>query len=119
RGFDLLGRSTREFPLPSYFRPTTDGSSGIRNNYAVEAAGVTPNENFLFAGMEGALFQDGPAAALANGSPARLLRYKLRQGQPDRQYLYPVGPIVEPPVPAGLVAGNGTGARVQTRRQSM
>jgi hypothetical protein len=107
RGFDLLGRSTREFPLPSYFLPTADGSSGIRNNYALEAAGVTPNENFLFAGMEGALFQDGPAASLTSGSPARLLRYKLRQRQPDRQYVYPVGPIVEPSVPAGQFAVNG------------
>ena len=107
RSFDLTGRSLRSFPVPSYFSPTTDGSSGIRNNLALEAAGVTPNGNFLLAGMEGALFQDGPAASLTSGSPARLLRYNLRSNKADRQLLYPVGPIVEPTVPAGQFAVNG------------
>jgi hypothetical protein len=107
RTFDLQGASLRSLPVPDYFLPTTNGSSGIRNNYALEAAGVTPNGNFLFAGMEGALFQDGPAASLTGGSPARLLRYNLRSHKPDKQYVYPVGPIVEPPVPTGQFAVNG------------
>jgi hypothetical protein len=106
RTFGLDGSSLRTFPIPSYFDPTTDGSSGIRGNYAIEAAGVTPNGRFLFAGMEGALFQDGPAASLAGGSLARLLRYNLRSHKADKQYVYPVGPIVEPPLP-GQFAVNG------------
>ena len=107
RSFGLDGSSLRTFPVPSYFDPTTDGSRGIRNNYALEAAGVTPNGRFLFAGMEGALFQDGPAASLTGGSPARLIRYNLRSHKADKQFVYPVGPIVEPPVPAGQFAVNG------------
>jgi 3-phytase/alkaline phosphatase D len=107
RTFGLDGSSLRSFPVPSYFDPTTDGSSGIRGNLALEAAGVTPNGNFLYAGMEGALFQDGPAASLAGGSLARVLRYNLRSHKADKQYVYPVGPIVEPSVPAGQFAVNG------------
>jgi hypothetical protein len=107
RTFGLDGRSVGSLPLPGYFNPTTDGTTGIRNNLALEAAGVSPNGRFLFAGMEGALFQDGPAATLTNGSSARLLRYALRRGKLDRQFVYPVGPIVDPPVPAGQFAVNG------------
>jgi 3-phytase/alkaline phosphatase D len=107
RTFDLQGRSVGSLPVPAYFDPTTDGSSGIRGNLALESAGVTPNGKFLFAGMEGALFQDGPAASLAGGSPARLLQYDLRSGKLVAQIVYPVGPIVEPSVPPGLFAVNG------------
>jgi hypothetical protein len=107
RLFDLAGHSVGSLPVPSYFSPTTDGSSGIRNNLALESAGVTPNGRFLYVGMEGALFQDGPAASLTGGSPARLLHYNLRSRKADKQYLYPVDPIADPPVPAGAFAVNG------------
>jgi hypothetical protein len=107
RFFRLDGRSAGSLPVPDYFDPKADGSSGIRNNYALESAGVTPNGKFAFAGMEGALIQDGPAASLTTGSPARLLQYNLRTGKLYRQYVYPVDPIAEPPVPAGQFAVNG------------
>ena len=107
RTFDLAGRSIGSLPVPAYFNPTTDGSSGIRNNLALESAGVTPNGKFLFAGMEGALFQDGPAASLTTGSPARVLHYNLRTGKSDSQFVYPVGPVAEPSVPAGLFTVSG------------
>ena len=63
--------------------------------------------HFLFTGVEGALVQDGPAASLTAGSPARLLRYNLQTGRLDRQHLYWTDPIAEPPVPAGSFAVNG------------
>lgn len=107
RTFGLDGRSVSALPVPSYFLPTADGSSGIRNNLAFESAGVTPNGRFFYTGTEGALFQDGPAASLTNGSPARLLVYNLRSGKLNAQYLYPVEPIAEPSVPAGAFAVNG------------
>lgn len=107
RTFGLDGRSVGTLPVPDYFLPTSDGSRGIRNNLALEAAGVAPNGRFLFAGMEAALFQDGPAASLTGGSPARILRYNLRARKLERQFLYPVEPIAEPPVPAGQFAVNG------------
>jgi hypothetical protein len=107
RLFDLEGRSVRALPVPSLFLPTAGGTSGIRNNLAFESAGVTPNGRFFFTGVEGALVQDGPAASLTAGSPARLLRYNLRSRKPDKQFVYQVGPIAEPPVPAGQFAVNG------------
>jgi 3-phytase/alkaline phosphatase D len=107
RTFDLDGGSVDALPVPAFFLPTADGSSGIRNNLAFESAGVAPNGRFFFTGTEGALFQDGPAASLTGGSPARLLRYNLRTGKLDRQFVYPVEPIAEPPVPAGQFAVNG------------
>jgi hypothetical protein len=107
RTFGLDGTSRDALPVPDYFLPTLDSSRGIRNNLALEAAGVTPNGRFLFAGMEGALFQDGPAASLTNGSAARLLRYNVRSGKLDRQFVYSVAPIAEPPLPAGQFAVNG------------
>src|SRR5207237_2953579 len=87
--------------------PTADHSSGVRNNLAFEPAAVAPNGRFFFTGTENALFQDGPAATVANGSPSRLLRYDLQTGRLDREYLYFTDPIAEPPAPASAFAVNG------------
>ncbi|MET0763155.1 MAG: esterase-like activity of phytase family protein, partial [Thermoleophilaceae bacterium] len=40
-------------------------------------------------------------------SPARILRYHLKQRRLDRQYVYLTDPIAEPPVPATQFAVNG------------
>ncbi len=72
----------------------------MRQNLGFESAATAPNGRFLFTGTEAALVQDGPPATLAAGSPARILRYNLQTGTLDRQYLYWVDPIAEPPVPA-------------------
>lgn len=74
---------------------------------AFESAGIAPNGRFLFTGVEGALVEDGPAASLAAGSPARLVRYHLRRGVVDRQYLYWTDPIAEAPHPPGSFAVSG------------
>jgi hypothetical protein len=107
RTFDLAGSSVGALPVPDYFSPTADGSSGIRNNLAFESAAVAPNGRFFFTGTEGALFQDGPAASLTGGSPARLLRYNLGPGKLNAQFVYPVEPIAEPTVPPGGFAVSG------------
>jgi hypothetical protein len=107
RMFDLLGRSVRALPVPGQFLPDAGGTHGVRTNLGFESAGVTPNGRFFFTGGEAAVVQDGPAASLTAGSPARLLRYNLRSRKPDKQFVYHVGPIVEPPVPAGQFAVNG------------
>ncbi len=107
RTFDVDGAMTGELPVPAAFLPSADGTSGIRQNLAFEAAAVARNGRFLFVGTEGALLQDGPAATLAGGSPVRILRYNLRTDRLDRQYVYWTDPIAEPPVPAGSFAVNG------------
>ncbi len=107
REFDLSGRAIADLPVPSAFVPVGDGTSGVRFNLGFESAGVAPNGQFLFVGAENAVAQDGPAATLATGSPARLIRYNLRANRVDRQYVYPTDPVAEAPVPAGQFTVNG------------
>jgi hypothetical protein len=107
REFSLDGRQLRALPVPAPFLPVADGSRGVRQNLGFESAGTTPNGRFVFTGTEAALVQDGPPATLTNGSPARLLRYDLKRGTLDRQYVYMTDPIREPPVPATQFAVSG------------
>jgi hypothetical protein len=94
REFDLSGQQLAELPVPGYFAPTA--GSGVRFNLGFEAAAVAPNGQQLFVGTENALVQDGLAATTANGSPARILRYHLGHGGPDREYVYPTDPVAAP-----------------------
>ena len=107
REFGLDGRQLRAFPLPSAFLPVADGSRGVRLNLGFESAGVPPSGRYLFTGTEAAVVQDGPPSTLAAGSPARLLRYDLKRGTLDRQFVYWTDPIAEPPVPATQFAVSG------------
>jgi hypothetical protein len=107
RRYDLAGGYLADLPVPGYYLPTVDHSSGIRFNLAFESAGVPPNGRFVFTGTENALFQDGPAATLTNGSPSRILRYNLQTGRLDREYVYEDDPIFEPPVPPTQFAVSG------------
>lgn len=107
RRYDLAGDYVADLPVPGYYLPTADHSSGIRFNLAFESAGVPPNGRFFFTATENALFQDGPAATVANGSPSRILRYNLQTGSLDREYLYETDPIFQPPVPPTNFAVNG------------
>jgi hypothetical protein len=76
--------------------PTADHSTGIRPNLAFESATLPPDGNFLFTGSENALYQDGPAATTATGSPSRIMRYDLQTGKLDRQWVYWTDPVLEP-----------------------
>jgi hypothetical protein len=107
REFGLDGRQFAELPVPSAFLPNATGTRGVRLNLGFESAGTPPNGRFLFTGTESALVQDGPPATVGAGSPARILRYNLKQGVLDRQYVYWTDPIAEPPVPATQFAVNG------------
>jgi hypothetical protein len=105
--FSLDGRQLGVLPVPASFLPNSSQTRGVRQNLGFESAVTAPNGRFLFTGVEGALVQDGPAASLTAGSPARLLRYNLQTGRVDRQHLYWTDAIAEPPVPAGSFAVNG------------
>jgi hypothetical protein len=107
RLYSLDGTKLGSLPVPQPFLPTADHSSGIRPNLAFESAGLPPNGQFLFSGTENALFQDGPAASLATGSPSRLLRYDLNTGRLDREWVYWTDPVAQPPVPATAFSVNG------------
>ena len=93
--------------VPDPFLVGPDQSAGVRPNLGFESAGVSPDGRTLYVGAENALYQDGPAATVAGGSPARILRYGLRSGRVERSWVYPTDPVAEPPVPATQFSVNG------------
>ena len=107
RLYTLDGRFLRNFDVPAAFQPMLDHSSGVRPNLAFETAGITPDCRHVFTATENALYQDGPAATIANGSPSRIMRYDLRTGRLDGQWVYETDPVAEPPVPATQFSVNG------------
>jgi hypothetical protein len=107
RRYALDGSFLSSLPVPRSFLPTADHSSGIRPNLAFESAGVPQNGRFVLTATENALYQDGPAATVSNGSPARILRYNLQTGRLDRQWVYETDPVAQPPVPASQFSVNG------------
>jgi hypothetical protein len=106
RRYALDGTFLGELPVPDGFDPTGP-THGVRQNLGFEAAAVAPDGRHLFVGLEGALAQDGPAATINGGSPARILRYNLSTGRLERQYVYITDPVAEPPVPPTNFSVNG------------
>jgi hypothetical protein len=105
RRYGIDGSYLGDLVVPDAFTPSA--GHGVRPNLGFEAAAVAPDGRHLFVGMEGALVQDGPAATLAGGSQARILRYNLATGRLDRQYVYLTDAVAEPPVPATQFSVNG------------
>ncbi len=105
RRYDLSGRFLDSLPVPEAFLPAA--GRGVRQNLGFESAGVTPNGRHVFTASENALVQDGPAATITNGSPARILRYDLPSGRLDRQWIYQTDKVAEPPAPATAFSVNG------------
>jgi hypothetical protein len=107
RRYALDGSFLGSLPVPAPFLTTADHSSGVRPNLGFETASVSPDGRFVFTATENALYQDGPAATVANGSRSRILRYDLRTNRLDRQWEYDTEPVAEPPVPATQFSVNG------------
>jgi hypothetical protein len=107
REFALDGRQLGELVVPDAFLTNAAGTHGVRLNLGFESAGTTRADHTLFTANEGALVQDGPPATVSAGSPVRILRYDLKRGIAERQFVYVTDPIAEPPVPANQFAVNG------------
>lgn len=88
---DSDGRELQRYPLPAYYQPGP--GRGIRHNRAFESLALSVDGRALFAALENALLQDGPAADLEQGSPVRVLRIDLETGTPTNEYIYPVGTV--------------------------
>jgi hypothetical protein len=106
RCYSRDGTYLGDLPVPDVFAPNPT-VSGVRPNLGFEAAAVSPDGRHLFVGAEGAVYQDGPAASVLEGSRARVLRYHLRTGRVERQYVYETDPVAEPPVPPTQFSVNG------------
>ena len=100
REFGADGVQRRDFPLGQRYAPRADGQSGVRYNLALESASLAPGGRFLFSATENALSQDGPESDLRHASPGRVLRYDLKRGRMDAEYLYWIDPVAEAPEPA-------------------
>jgi 3-phytase len=107
RRFGLDGRQRGRLPLPAYWLPDVGSGVGVRDNLALESLTATPDGALLFTASENALAQDGPAADLDTGSPARLLVWDLGLGVPVGEYVYPVEPVARAPALPGLFRVNG------------
>jgi hypothetical protein len=107
RRYSLGGHFLGDLRVRRAFRVTADQSRGVRPNLGFESAGVSRDGRDIYTATENALYQDGPAATIANGSPARILRYDLRSGRLERQWFYETDPVAEPPVPATAFSVNG------------
>jgi hypothetical protein len=96
--FSLNGEELRSLPIPDKFLSASpEEKRGIRNNFSLESLTLTPDNRYLFTATENALLQDGEAASPTAGSPCRILRYNLKTGQPDQEFLYISDPIVIAP----------------------
>ncbi len=104
---DPEGRVIDELAVDAKFLPTADGASGIRNNLAFESLTLSPDQATLYVATENALAQDGPAAAVDQGSASRIIEYDVATGEAVAEYVYPTGPVAAAPVPADAFATNG------------
>jgi hypothetical protein len=92
------GRFVRSLKLPhAYLGAVGDDSTGMRLNLSIEALSVSPDRNWLFAGMESSLLQDGPVGDFERGAVVRILKYDLRNTEvPPREYAYETDPMRRP-----------------------
>lgn len=107
KAFALDGQEQAALALPEKFLPDALGTRGVRNNLALESLTLTPDGHFLYTASENALVQDGPAASLVRGSPARLLKFDAGSGKPVAEFLYRTQPIASAPLGPLGPAGNG------------
>ncbi|NJO04202.1 MAG: phytase [Chloroflexaceae bacterium] len=105
--FLLNGQQIDALPVPAKYLPTADASSGVRNNLAFESLTRTPNSRFLYTATEAALFQDGTAPTLDDGSLSRIVKYDLATESVVAEYVYEIEPIPNAPVPPTGFADNG------------
>ncbi len=92
------GRFRQELPLPERLRPLAGGETrGVRLNLGLESLAFSPDGRFLFAAVENALVQDGPASDVGTTSPARILRFDRAAGDRRAEFVYRVDGVAGRP----------------------
>ena len=113
REMTLTGEWTREFALPAPFLPggtsagTHPADTGVRDNLSLESVGLDLQRRRAWIATENALLQDGPPARAGEGSPVRVQSFDLDSGTAGPAWVYPVDPVVVPPLIPGTPATNG------------
>nr|WP_232375427.1 esterase-like activity of phytase family protein [Mycolicibacterium baixiangningiae] len=103
---DFEGRYLGEFALPPALRMSA-GDSGPRRNEGLEGLTVTPSGRWVWAAMEGPLYQDGPLPSDTEGALTRITRFDPDTGAATAQYAYPLDAVS-----AGPGGDNGVSALV-------
>jgi len=80
------GGFVRAFAIPPYYLPG-DGQ-GIRHNRAFESLALSHDGRSLFAALENALLQDGPAADVTHPTRVRVLQFDIDADEPLAEYVY-------------------------------
>jgi hypothetical protein len=103
------GVHVRDLAVPSRYNPVGLGATdpGIRNNAAFESLSFSPDGRTIYTATENALVQDGPAASTSQGSPSRILAFDAASGAARAEWIYPVSPVVLPPLVPNGFATNG------------
>ena len=100
--FDTEGNHLRDFDIPDRYFTAGHSEWGVRHNRAFESLTLTPDGELLITATENALMQDGPAAALNESSPARILILDRVTGEVAAEHVYWTDPVtVASPVEGG------------------
>lgn len=99
--FNLNGQRLRDYNLPDKFVPSVDGTQGVRSNLAFEGVTIRPDEQEVYAIVENALAQDGPAAGLNQKTLSRLVAFDRSTAQPKQEVVYAADAVAEAPAPEG------------------
>lgn len=107
REFALDGRPLRSLSVPDKFLPDGSSTRGVRSNLGFESLTSRPDARFLFAAVENALAQDGPASTLDSGTLSRIAMFDQTLGQPVQELVYVADAVADAPAPAGGLATSG------------
>lgn len=101
------GALVKRLPVPKAYWTAQRKNHGIRENFGFEGLTISRDGTRLYAGLENALHQDGPAAAPSAASPARIIIYDLPAGEVAHEFLYRVSPVYLSGGKRGELAVNG------------
>ena len=99
------GRQKGQLRLPDALLPGQ--GHGGRENLGFEGLAPTSDGRHLYAAVENALEQDGPAADAGVASPSRILRFDREAGGRPEEFVYVVEPVTPAPPGANAYRMNG------------
>jgi hypothetical protein len=103
REMRMDGSYSSQLPLPAMLAFSANGTTGLRDNKALEGLSFSPSGDTLWLATEAALLQDGPAPGVGvAGGPIRLTQFAVHSGQPFRQIAYLPDAVPAAPVVAGV-----------------
>ncbi|MGV0745779.1 esterase-like activity of phytase family protein [Mycolicibacterium sp. XJ870] len=88
----LDGSYLGEFALPDALAMSAP-DHGARQNHALEGLSLSPDGRYLWAAMEGPVYQDGALPDEQRGARTRIIRFDVDTGAADAEYTYPLDPV--------------------------